>query len=62
MKGDMEVEVLTEPKDDKAAGRMKKMMMSEAERMLFCHSPNAARDNKHPGYMVDEDSGYGDTQ
>lgn len=53
MKGDMNVEVLTEPKDDKAAGRMKKMMMTEEEMRLYCHSPNAARDNKHPGYPTD---------
>ena len=67
MKGDMEVEVLSEDslmRDAmaKAERRMKSMMMSADEQMLYCENPAAARNNKHPGYPAEKDSGYGDTQ
>lgn len=62
MKGDMEVEILTEPAPKSYKERMDKIVMTEAERELYAYCPNAARGNKRPGYMVDDDSGYGDTQ
>jgi len=62
MKGDMEVEVLTEPMDYRARSRMEKMVMTPEEQELFCYCPNAARGNKRPGFPADDDSGYGDSQ
>ena len=67
MKGEMEVEVLSEDsllRDDlaKASRRMSRIVMSEDEQKLYCENPLAARGNKNPGYPVGEDSGYGDTQ
>ena len=63
MKGDMEVEILTEPSDmGQALRRKERIMMDADEAKLYVCSPNAARGNKRPGYMVDDDSGYGDTQ
>lgn len=56
MKGDMEVEVLTEPSDlEHAAKRAKRIFMDADEMKLYCEAPNAARGNKHPGYSTDED-------
>mgnify|MGYP001587478949 FL=1 len=49
MKGDMEVEVLTEPSDaGRAKQRMSKIVMSAEEKKLYCGAPNAARGNDHP--------------
>ena len=62
MKGEMEVEVLTEPSDYRASARMKKIVMTAEEQELYRYCPTAARNNKHPGFPVDDDSGYGDTQ
>lgn len=62
MKGDMEVEVLKEPTDDRYSARMKKIVMTPEEQKLYVYCPNAARDNKRPGYPADDDSGYGDSQ
>lgn len=59
---EMQVEVLDEPMDYRASERMKRIVMTEGERALYVGCPNAARNNKHPGYKVDDDSGYGDSQ
>lgn len=58
----MDVEVLDEPAPRSYRERMNKIVMSEAEAELYAYCPNAARGNKRPGYVVDDDSGYGDTQ
>lgn len=65
MKGDMEVEVLSEDslmRDAlaKASRRMGRIVMTKDEQKLFCENPLAARDNQHPGCPTDDDSGYGD--
>lgn len=58
MKGDMEVEVLKEPSDlARAKRRMERIVMTADEAKLYACSPNAARDNVHPGYP---DSDYGE--
>lgn len=62
MKGEMEVEVLSEDSlmrdaQAKASRRLKSMTMTAEEQKLYCDNPNAARGNKHPGYP---DSDYGD--
>ena len=62
MKGEMEVEVLSEEplmQDalKKASRRAKGMMMTADEAKLFCENPNAARGNKHPAYPDDDYGG-----
>lgn len=57
MKGDMEIEILTEPSDAaRARKRMARMTMTAEEQLLYKCAPNAARGNKHPAYP-DEDYG-----
>ena len=64
MKGEMEVEVLSEEPNErdalkKASRRAKGMMMTADEAKLFCENPNAARGNKHPAYPDDD---YGELE
>ena len=58
MKGDMEVEVLTDPSDSmglaKGRKRMERIVSDSTEQQLWRESPNAARDNKRPGYPCED--------
>jgi hypothetical protein len=63
MKGDMEVEVLSEDVDTgRYERRMKRIVMTPEEQELYAFCPERAKANKRPGYPADDDSGYGDTQ
>jgi len=53
MKGDMEVEILTEPKDTLGAKRKARCIMSAEEQELYRYDANAAKNNRNPGYPTD---------
>jgi hypothetical protein len=59
MKGDMEIEMLTDPSDEmgmaKCKKRMARIVADKEEQMLAAYSNNASRDNARPGYPCEKE-------